>query len=600
MRLAGADRPTPVGELPLEARTNYFVGDDPGSWRTDVPNFARVRYPEVYPGVDLVYYANRGRLEYDFVVAPGADPNAVGMRFEGADSVVVDERGELEVRVGDVTLRQHAPALYQEAAGGRRRVSGRYVVRGEGEVGFAAAGYDASAPLVIDPVLVYSTYLGGGGSDSCYGIAVDGSGSAYLTGSTQSTDFPTENPYQTDRPGFDAFVAKLSPAGDALEYSTYLGGNDLDVARTIAVDATGYAYVAGETYSTDFPTLHAYQTDRPGADAFVTKIGPAGDALEYSTYLGGSSVEFALDIAVDASSAFYVTGVTGSTDFPTKNPYQTDQPGSDAFVTKLGGFSRVTGNMTLAFSTYLGGNDYDRAGGVAVDGSGSAYLTGETLSTNFPTEDPYQTNQPEFDAFVTKLSPAGNALVYSTYLGGGASDGAEAIAVDAAGHAYVVGDTLSTDFPTLHEYQTDQSGPDVFVTKLSPAGDALEYSTYLGGDSSESADDIAVDASGRFHVMGYTRSTDFPTKNAYQTDQPGTDVFVAKLLAIRGLPGTMVLAYSTYLGGADSDFGTGIAVDGSGSAYVIGHTESANFPTEDPYQTDRPDRDVFVTKLSAS
>jgi hypothetical protein len=358
---------------------------------------------------------------------------------------------------------------------------------------------------------------------------VDGSGSAYVTGLTFSTDFPTQNPHQTDQPGYDVFVTKLSPAGSSLAYSTYLGGSDGETGKAIAVDASGSAYVTGQTFSTDFPTQDPYQTDQPSYDAYVIKLSPSGNALLYSTYLGGNMGDLAEDIAVDGSGSAYITGITASTDFPTQNPYQTDQPSDDAFVTKLS-----PSGHSLVYSTYLGGSGSDLGYGISVDGSGSAYVTGVTASTDFPTQDPYQENQPSDDAFVTKFSPSGNSLVYSTYLGGNMPDRTEDIAVDGSGAAYVIGGTLSTDFPTQDPYQTDQPFQDAFVTKLSASGNYFAYSTYLGGYLDEYGYGIAVDGSGSAFVTGQTNSMDFPTQNPYQTNQPGVDVFVTKL----GLPPT--------------------------------------------------------------
>ncbi|MCK4462592.1 MAG: SBBP repeat-containing protein, partial [candidate division Zixibacteria bacterium] len=361
---------------------------------------------------------------------------------------------------------------------------------------------------------------------------------AYVTGSTGSTDFPTLNPYQTDHGGYyyDAFVTKLSSSGNSLVYSTYLGGSNYDWGFGIAVDGSGSAHVTGQTRSTDFPTLNPYQTNNGGGynDVFVTKLSSSGNSLVYSTYLGGSGGDEGWSIAVDSSGSAYLTGNTYSTDFPTLNSYQTYQGNIDAFVTKLS----ISGN-SLLYSTYLGGSSVDSGMSIAVDGSGSAYVTGSTGSTDFPTLNPYQNDQGGDDVFVTKLSSLGNSLLYSTYLGGSSLDRVKSIAVDSSGSAYLTGYTGSTDFPTLYPYQTDQGGEDVFVTKLSSSGNSLIYSTYLGGSGYDWGYGIAVDDSGSAYVTGSTGSTDFPTLNPYQTDQGGTDVFVTKLsygccIGIRG------------------------------------------------------------------
>ena len=390
--------------------------------------------------------------------------------------------------------------------------------------------------------LIYSTYLGGSGNDWGDGITVDGAGSAYITGYTTSTNFPTQSAYQATLQGGrqNVFVTKLSPAGNALVYSTYLGGNGNDYGQGIAVDWAGSAYVTGYTSSTNFPTQSPYQpTLRGSQNAFVTKLTPAGSALAYSTYLGGSSWDLGYGIAVDGAGSAYVTGRAASTNFPTQSAYQATYQGlSDAFVTKL----TPAGNA-LVYSTYLGGSDADEGYGIAVDGAGSAYVTGGTCSANFPTQSPYQaTNQTigfAGNAFVTKLTPAGNALSYSTYLGGSAYDVGRGIAVDGSGSAYVTGFAQSTNFPTQSAYQaTNQGGQDALVTKLSPAGNTLIYSTYLGGSGYDQSNAIAVDGAGSAYVTGYTESTNFPTQSPYQaTLQAGQSAFVTKLTLAGSGPG---------------------------------------------------------------
>ena len=590
LKLAGAN-PTPEISAAdeLVGKSNYFLAGDPGRWRRDVPNYARVTYRGVYPGVDLVYHGSQGRLEYDFVVSPGSDPRTIRIRVEGGEATRLDDRGDLVVATSAGRLVQQAPVVYQEVDGKRLQVSGSYVLHGGGEVGFAVGPYDADRPLVIDPVLAYSTYLGGSADDGGLAIAVDSFGSAYVTGNTGSPDFPVKGSSRTDQAGADVFVTKLSPSGSSVVYSTYLGGGGDDVGTGIAVDAAGTAWVTGRTSSTDFPTVNPYQTDRGGMDAFVTKLSTSGSSLEYSTYLGGGSDDEATSIAVDAVGSAYVTGFAASDDFPTVNPFQTDHPGEDVFVTKLS-----PSGTSLSYSTYLGGVHNERGLGIAVDSSGSAVVTGYTCSPDFPVLDPLQPHEPVWDAFVTRLSPSGSSLVYSTFLGGDGTDVGKDVALDGAGNAYVVGYTNSTNFPILNAYQTHQGVLDAFLTKLSPSGSSLVYSTYLGGGSDDIAYGVAVDPSGSAYVAGATKSSDFPTRNPIQTDRPDWDAFVTKFA-----PSGSILVYSTYLGGGGTDRAFGIAVDGSGSAYVVGDTGSTNFPLQVPYQTDQPGRDAFVAKLSA-
>ncbi|MEK6285677.1 MAG: SBBP repeat-containing protein [Acidobacteriota bacterium] len=402
MKLVGGNTSAKVTGLDkLPGKSNYFIGNDPKKWRTNVPNYAKVKYEQVYPGVDLVYYGNQRQLEYDLIVAPGADPNRIRLTFEGAQKMRIDEAGDLVLSTTAGETRQRSPIVYQELNKKRERVRAGYAKQGENEVAFELGRYDASRPLVIDPVLVYSTYLGGSFGESGNSIAVDPAGFAYITGFTNSNDFPTANPLQPNNASFccagDVFVTKLNAAGSALVYSTYIGGGETDQASAIAVDPFGNAYVTGTTSSTDFPTANAFSPNLAGVanDAFVAKLNSAGSAFVYSTYLGGSLGETATSIAVDASGNAYVTGSTGSTDFPTSNPLQGNiSAGSDGFITKF----NATGT-SLVYSTYLGGVGADSGNGIAVDATGNAYVAGTTSSPDFPLVNPVQSEITDKTAF---------------------------------------------------------------------------------------------------------------------------------------------------------------------------------------------------------
>jgi Beta-propeller repeat/FG-GAP-like repeat len=603
VKLVGANREARVeGAEELPGRSNYFLGNDPSQWRINVPNYGRVKYGSVYPGVDLVYYGNEGQLESDFIVGAGKDAGAIRLRISGARRLRITREGNLEIKMGGGEVVLGKPIVYQRAKsnGGsageteKQFIAGHYTMKGRQEVGFEVASYDKSEPLIIDPVLRYSTYLGGSGYDQGYAVAADASGNAYVTGYTYSTNFPTENPLAGTTAGYsDVFVTKLNATGDALVYSTYLGGSSYDAGYGIAVDAESNAYVTGYTYSTNFPTANPYQSTLAGGDdAFVTKLNAAGNALIYSTYLGGSYGDEGNGIAVDAGGNAYVTGYTYSTNFPTENPFQATSGGNyDAFVTKLN-----AAGSALIYSTYLGGSDAESGNGIAVDAEGNAYVTGYTYSTNFPTVNAYQASLGggDYDAFVTKFDGLGNAVFYSTYLGGNGDDDGYGIAADTGGNAYVTGYTYSTNFPTKNPFQATLAGEDdAFVTKLNAAGSALIYSTYLGGSDAEGGDGIAVDAGGNAYVTGFTYSTNFPTKNPFQATLAGEDdAFVTKLNAAGN-----ALIYSTYLGGSYNDEGNGIAVS-AGKAYVTGYTYSTNFPTKNPFQaTLAGDDDAFVAKI---
>jgi Beta-propeller repeat len=626
MRVVDANpEPEAAGQRVTTGASNYFIGNDPTQWVTDIPIYERVNYRDIYPGVDLVYYGTQSQLEYDFVVSAGADPSTIRLDFEGASNLTVTPAGDLLMQTPTGEICQHQPLVYQDTAAGRREVGGHYVCAGGRWVSFQVGSYDPTRPLVIDPVLAYSTYLGGIGSDSGFGIAVDTEGNAHVTGETFAPNFPTiPGAFQQSDPDpapghSDVFVSKLNPAGSALIYSTYLGGHGHDSGFGIAVDGDGNAYITGRTESRDFPTTGgAFQRFNPDArpgigHPFATKLNPAGSALFYSTFLGGKAQSIPQSdqgaaIAVDGDGNAYVTGRTESPTFPTTpGAFQHTDPDpapghSDAFVTKL----NPTGSA-LVYSTYLGGSGDDQGRGVAVDWKGHAYITGLTDSRHFPTTpDAFQPTDPDpgnSHAFVTKLNPAGSALVYSTYLGGTGLDEGEAIAVDGDGNAYVTGATWSDNFPTtpgaFQPTDPDPGSGDAFVTKLDPAGSSLIYSTYLGGSGQDDeGSGLAVDRDGNAYITGTTLSDTFPTTpDAFQSTDPdpgNSDAFVTKLN-----PAGSALVYSTYLGGTGYDLGRGIAVDENGSVYVTGLTNASNFPTLpgafQPTDPDPGDQDAFVT-----
>ena len=622
MKVVGSSSaPRLVGLDELPGKSNYFLGNDPKKWRTNVPSYSRVRYENVYAGVDLIYYGSQGQLEYDFVVAPGSAPDAITLGFEGTDEMAIDPQGNLVLSIGSGEVSLHKPVVYQEVDGVRRVIQGGYALKEGNRVGFQVAAYDADKPLVIDPTLAYSTYLGGSSADGAFfflptGIAVDAGGNAYVTGGTASTDFPTTTGSSQTASGgdFDVFVTKLSPTGSTLVYSTYLGGSGTDVGTAIAVDTSGNAYVTGQTNGSFPTTTGAFQTafGSGSKHVFVTKFDSTGSTLVYSTYLGGGSgTDASAAITVDASGNAYVTGSTNSATFPTTTgAFQTVCGGcNDAFVTK---FNSV--GSALVYSTYLGGSNGDSGSGIAVDSSGNAYVTGSTGSTNFPTTTgAFQTifGGGSNDAFVTKLNPTGSGLIYSTYLGGSSQDApfpsnTVRIAIDSAGNAYVTGATNSANFPTtVGAFQSalgGGSGFDVFLSKLNPMGSALVYSTYLGGSGFDGGYSIAVDSAGNAYITGQANSTDFPTASPIQASPGGgEDAFVAKFN-----PTGSALVYSTYLGGSSSgaidEFGSGIAVDTVGNAYVTGMTDSTDFPTTaGAFQTTfgGGGTDAFVAKISS-
>jgi hypothetical protein len=594
MRLVGASaNPRVTGLEPLPGKVNYFIGNDSSRWRTDIPTYARVRYGGVYRGIDLLFYGNQGNLEYDLVVAPGANPRIIAIELAGAEAVRLNPRGDLEVDVAGARLVMRRPVVYQEIGGARRPVRAGYSLNALRQIGFDIGQYDPRRPLVIDPVLVYARRWNGWDTDEARGVAVDGASNAYVTGFTVAYNFPAANPSQFGtvvQGHWRCFVAKLNSAGNSVLYTTFIGADDSALGFAIAVDAAGSAYVAGAG-GVGFPTT-AGAVQKTDGSAFVTRLSPAGNVLLYSTRLGGSGGEIASSIAIRGGNA-YVTGFTYSTDFRkgALPPVQSSLGGdADAFVVRL---SPNGGN--LLYSTYLGGSAYDGGTSIAIDAAGNAYVTGSTRSSNFPILNALQpTTAGGSDAFVAKLSVIG-ALVYSTYLGGSGDDEGAGIALDGARNAYVTGYTTSTNFPTM---LAQQSGPgstrQAFVSKVNPFGAALVYSTYLGGASQSHASSIAVDAGGNAYVAGVAASAGLPVKAPIQSAfGGGHDAFVAQL----NLAGAVTFA--SYVGGVELESAHHIALDGLGSAFVVGTTFSSTpFQPFDPTWVSSPNADAFVARIA--
>jgi uncharacterized protein (TIGR03437 family) len=660
--------PKPHALNKLAGTTNYLIGKNSKGWHAGVPTYERVRYEGIYAGIDLDYYATQGHLEYDFRIAPQADPTAIRIRLAGAGRARLDASGDLVFNDDSGVLRQHRPVAYQERSGARVAVAAAYRLTSTGDVALDLGDYDRALPLIVDPTISYSTYLGGTGSDGISSIKVDATGALYVAGFTNSASFQhTAGAVQGAYKGRgqageffsfgDAFVAKFSPSG-ALVYSTYLGGSSEDLATALAIDASGNAYIAGATRSFDFPvTPGAAQTRFGGVspddffskgDAFVVKLSPDGSKILYGTFIGGAMNDGAWAIAVDGAGNATVAGETLSTDFPTTanaisktfngSANTSLTPSGDAFVVQLN-----ASGSAFTYATYLGGRSHDLARGVALDPQGNIYVCGHTYSSNFPVSS--GALQTKFrgvetasydaaanDGWVMKINTQG-AMVYSTYLGGSFRDDAFGIAVDAAGSAYVTGRTMSTDFPVTpgairatyggsgaNGQSADPLQGDAFVAKLNPAGSALVYSTYLGGSGDEAGLDITLDAAGNAYVAGFTLSTAFPvTSDAQQKTFAGLggqgfdtggpppegtlnfgDAFITKLSP------TGALLYSSYFGGSQDDFAMAIAVDSAGNIYIGGNTVSSNLPTTAALQSTYggggstslfPKGDAFVAKF---
>ncbi len=593
-QVVGGNRQARIsGESLLPGKTNYFIGNDPKQWHTGMANYAKVRYASVYPGIDLVYHGNQRQVEYDFVVAPKANPKQIRLAFDGIDSMRIGNDGELILATAHGDLVQPRPFVYQERDGKRSQVQGRYALLGKNEVGFTLGRYDRTRPLVIDPVLLYSTFFGGTGTDQGIGIVVDGSGNAYIAGYTDSASFPgsSGSSLQSANGGYtDAFVTKINAAGLAVVYSTFLGGDGgNEYANDIAIDGSGNAYITGQTDSSNFPgvTGGSIQPSFAGGvtDAFVTKINAAGSAISYSTYLGDTAEDAGIAIAVDGSGNAYVTGTTASTSFPgvTGSSIQPSHGGGyyDLFATKIN-----AAGSAISYSTFLGGSGEDVVSDLVVDGSGNAHLTGFTDSTAFAGVNG-SSLQPSFaggtyDGFITKLNAAGSAITWSTYLGDTGYDYGAGIALDSSGNVVVAGGTDSTSFPgvTGGSLQSSNAGShDAFITKINGGATAIVWSTFLGGNSFDGlpAGSIGLDSSNNVYIGGATFSTTFNGVNgtSMQPSNAGgtTDSYVAKINA-----GATSISYATFLGGTGDDNILGLTADAAGNVYVTGLTSSTSFP----------------------
>jgi hypothetical protein len=581
LRLRGADPGAVlVPEGPLPGRVNYFIGDDPANWRTDVSTFARVRKRDVYPGIDQVFYGRGERLEYDFVVAPGVDPSIIGIEFGDALKSRVDASGDLVVETAAGPLRLLAPVMYQDEPGGRRQIAGRYVYRNDGAVGFAIGDYDGSRVLVIDPVLVWATYLGSPGQDNVRDITVDGAGSIYVTGQAGKYLFPVEGglPF-----GAGAFLTKLTPDGDVV-FSTYFGAISSDRGNAVAVDADGFVYVSGLTQGA-FPLVSPFDPLGGGpADGFAVKFTPEGNGLVYSTYLGGTEWDESRGIAVDAGGNAWIVGGSRSTDFPTLAAIKPTKPapgtGFDAFITKLS----ATG--AGVFSTYWGGSTSDTvARGVALNASGEGIVVGDTNSATFPTVNAYDSTVQGTDVFVSRFASDGASLLYSTVIGGSNTENYPDVALGPNGHVFLVGVTWSSDFPVVNGYQEVLKGAnDMFVAKLNLDGTSLEFSTFLGGSRWEHSErsSIVVDSLDRAVIAGQSESQDFPMVDPMQSMSaagedvqgfpPGFVISVSPVLAKFATTGSS-LVHSTWVGGVFTDRGAGaqaLALDNEGKLYLGG------------------------------
>jgi hypothetical protein len=617
----GAQKITVGKQLP--GIINYLIGDNPASWLRNIPTYEYIVYQQLYPGIDLHYTGEQAvsgqwSLKGTYTIAPGADPNQIQWNYRGATSVQLDvATGNLLIALSsnkDHALAERAPMSWQEIAGQRVPVESQYLLDEDSTIHFALGTYDPAYALIIDPTLKFSTYLGTSEEDSARGIAVDTEGNIYVAGSTDSINFPvtpgalqststggtcfSPPPFNIPFPCSDGFVSKLSKDGSALLYSTYLGGTRDDGIRSVALDSNDNVYLTGWTTSIDFPTMNPIQPINGSGnnlmpDAFVSRLTADGSALQYSTYLGGSGRDYGDNLAVDDQGNAYVVGWTESTDFPTANAVQAAYGGGffDGIIAKV----NAAGDA-FVYSSYIGGNDLEYTFGVDVDSSGSAYVTGFTLSNDFPT---FNAMQPTFgggiEAYVTKLTASGDAYVYSTYFGSDDTRGFD-IRVNDSGYAYLVGATNSTTLPTVNPLQASYSGTpyDAFVSRFIPDGSAIDFSTYLGGNGHDVIHTLALDKADNVYFIGWSSATDFPLSNPIQAIPGGySDLIVGMIGA-----DLSTLEFSTYFGGSQGDLGFAIAVDDNGQAKIAGYTTSSDFPTLKPIQPDLAGgTDSFVASM---
>ena len=590
-----ASNPSPrvEAEAKLNSTTNYLLGNRRDQWRTGVANFGVVRYHEIYPGADLVFYGKDGELEYDLVLQPGAAPSRMRARFSGQQGLRITETGDLAISMTGGDIVQKRPRVYQDRLGVRTEVASSYRIESDGSVGIQLGDWDRARELVIDPVLSYATYLGGSGEELAPELAVDSAGNVYLFGDVASSNFPTTTgALRTTRAGgpYDNFITKFGPDGKVV-WSTLLGGAGDETSGGIAVDATGSVYLTGGTTSSDFPvTPGAVQTTKRiggdlNQDGYVVKLNPTGSALVYGTFYGGTDDETPTDIAINSAGEVFVTGFTWSTNYPTTPgalKVRDDAALYESFATRID-----AAGASYVYSTYIGGTIAELAAAIAVDSQNNAYIAGTSVSTDFPvTTGAFQVNrQGVSDPFVLKLNPQGNAIVYSTLIGGGTgTDTLLDLAVDSAGNAYITGNAESSDFPlgTNPVQRTKQGTADAFLVKLNQLGSQIVYGTYLGGAGTERGESVAVDALGSAFVLLTTNSTTGLTPvQAFQgTNGGGADTYIVKL----STDGASVVG-SSFFGGSGSELGRSIAVDNRDRAYISGSTQSTNLPvTPGSYQ----------------
>lgn len=596
LRFVGASLdPELIPAEPSRHVVNFITGSDSSRWRTGVPTARAVLYKGLYPGIDLKVYGVGREVEYDWIVAPGADPARIRFAYEDHGSARIDGDGSLAIGTALGEIRHRRPAAYQVVDGRRNPVPAAFRETEPGVFGFEVGAFDPRSELVIDPaVLLSSTYIGGGKNDHFDCMAVDASGAIFAAGSSESSNFPLKNALDTTISGLgDAVIVKVAPGGKSLEFSTFLGGNGADSISGIALDRDGSLVVCGSTKSNNFPVKKAFDASaNGGADFFVARLDGAGRRLLYATYIGGSKDDYASGVHPGADGGLFVFGGTASSNFPVKNAFSRKNSGDrDAVLLKLS-----KDGKSLAFSTYYGGSGEDWIGSQAVDVKGHPYIVGCTYSSNLPVKDAFQSAyRGQGDVFLAKFAPGGGSLVYATYFGGPGLDDAGDISVSAEGSVAMAGRTDSNVFPLKNAWDKTRNGvSDVFVAQFAPSGRSLVFSTYLGGNGYDYTSRVDIDADGDVWVLGKTTSKNFPVLNAYNPGLSGAmDGFLARFAA-----GGQKLTFSTYLGGHDDDRASDFARGADGLVTIVGFTYSANFPVKNAIDSSwNGGSDAFVVRM---
>ncbi len=584
-------------------RVSYFRGKDKSEWFENIPTYKYVVYKNIYPNIDLKIYGKGVGIEYDWIINKGGDPKKIKFQYQGIKNSFINKRGDIEINTrNSIKLVHKKPYSYQND----NKIQS-YFQEENNIFSFNTGNYDKRKSLIIDPVIVYSSFIGGDHDDEANSVAVDKNGIAYITGNTYSDNFPNQNGYKETTGQKDVFITKIdtSKTGkNSIVYSSFIGGEHDDEAKAIAVDENGIACITGSTYSNNFPNQNGYKETTNQRDIFITKIDTkqtGKNSILYSAFIGGEHDDEAKGIDIDKNGFIYITGYTFSKkDFPFKNSINNYSGSADAFITKID--TSKTGKNSIVYSTFIGGEHDDKANAIAVDKNGIAYITGSTYSDNFPNQNGYKKTTKQRDTFITKINTSKtgkNSILYSAFIGGDHDDEANSIAVDKAGIAYITGSTYSNNFPNQNGYKETTNQRDIFITQVDTkqtGKNSILYSAFIGGKHDDEAKGIDIDKNGFIYITGYTFSKkDFPVKNPINNYSGSADAFITKIDTSK--TGKNSIVYSTFIGGDHDDKANAIAVDKNGVAYITGNTYSDNFPNKNGYKKTTKQKEIFLIKL---